>query len=123
MSFLTCLTCQLAFYESESQKVHYKSDWHKYNLKRKIVQLPPVSVEEFKAKVEAQQALVSSSFKKNIFEKWFITYNWFGLKIKIRFRQLVIDLNLNETFYLSDNFINSSSSIFYSNLYWILIST
>jgi len=58
MSFLTCLTCQLAFYESESQKVHYKSDWHKYNLKRKIVQLPPVSVEEFKAKVEAQQALV-----------------------------------------------------------------
>jgi len=40
----------------ELQRDHYKSDWHRYNLKRKIVQLPPVTVENFQERVEAQEA-------------------------------------------------------------------
>ncbi|CAO3702375.1 unnamed protein product [Rhizopus stolonifer] len=51
----TCLACQVAFPTSEKQRTHYRSDWHKYNLKRKIAQLTPISAEQFAQKVLAQQ--------------------------------------------------------------------
>ncbi|KAL4112462.1 hypothetical protein QTP88_016247 [Uroleucon formosanum] len=31
-----CTTCQIAFEQSEEHRAHYKSDWHRYNLKQKI---------------------------------------------------------------------------------------
>jgi hypothetical protein len=30
------------------QREHYKTDWHRYNLKRKVVDLPPVTAEGMK---------------------------------------------------------------------------
>lgn len=33
---LHCTTCQIAFEFSEEHRAHYKSDWHRYNLKQKI---------------------------------------------------------------------------------------
>ncbi|CAH1707934.1 unnamed protein product [Aphis gossypii] len=33
---LHCTTCQIAFELSEEHRAHYKSDWHRYNLKQKI---------------------------------------------------------------------------------------
>ncbi|CEG80213.1 hypothetical protein RMATCC62417_14582 [Rhizopus microsporus] len=51
----TCLACQVAFPTSERQRTHYRSDWHKYNLKRKIAQLAPINAEQFAQKVLAQQ--------------------------------------------------------------------
>lgn len=33
---LYCTTCQIAFELSEEHRAHYKSDWHRYNLKQKI---------------------------------------------------------------------------------------
>lgn len=53
----SCITCHLAFSDREITRIHYKSDWHRYNLKRKTVKLPPISAEEFRKKVESQQAL------------------------------------------------------------------
>lgn len=54
MSMLyTCITCQIAFGTPELQRSHYKTDWHHYNLKRKVVELPPVSAESFQEKVLA----------------------------------------------------------------------
>ena len=47
----TCITCQVIFRDLDIQKQHYKCDWHRYNLKRKVAQLPPLSVEEFKKRV------------------------------------------------------------------------
>lgn len=61
MSMLTCITCQLAFSEADLQRVHYKSDWHKYNLKRKIIELPPVPLKDFKKKLDSQNALIAKS--------------------------------------------------------------
>jgi pre-60S factor REI1 len=43
----TCITCQVIFKTPELQREHYKLDWHRYNLKRKVVNIPPVSLEEF----------------------------------------------------------------------------
>lgn len=51
----TCITCRVVFRDLEIQRQHYKSDWHRYNLKRKVAELPPVSVEEFQKRVIAQR--------------------------------------------------------------------
>uniref|UniRef100_K3WIE7 C2H2-type domain-containing protein n=1 Tax=Globisporangium ultimum (strain ATCC 200006 / CBS 805.95 / DAOM BR144) TaxID=431595 RepID=K3WIE7_GLOUD len=43
----TCTACRLEFASFDEQKEHFRSDWHRYNLKRKVVELPPVSEEQF----------------------------------------------------------------------------
>ncbi|KAF9585915.1 hypothetical protein BGW38_000071 [Lunasporangiospora selenospora] len=43
----TCMTCSIRLPSLETQQKHHKSDWHTYNLKRKIVGLPPVTADEF----------------------------------------------------------------------------
>ncbi|GFT77304.1 zinc finger protein 622 [Nephila pilipes] len=50
---LTCLTCKLIFSVPELHQEHYKSEWHRYNCKRKIAELPPLSKEEFETKITA----------------------------------------------------------------------
>ncbi|KAI5954810.1 REI1 [Candida theae] len=52
----TCNTCNLQFPESNDQRVHMKSDWHRYNLKRKVAQLPPLTEELFNTKVASMQS-------------------------------------------------------------------
>ncbi|XP_060814832.1 cytoplasmic 60S subunit biogenesis factor ZNF622 [Bombus pascuorum] len=51
----TCITCRVAFRDLDIQRQHYKSDWHRYNLKRKVAELPPASMEEFQKRVIAQR--------------------------------------------------------------------
>ncbi|KAJ3111285.1 hypothetical protein HDU96_005820 [Phlyctochytrium bullatum] len=52
----TCLACHVAFHGADHQREHYRSDWHRYNLKRKVADLPPVSQETFAQRLKAQQA-------------------------------------------------------------------
>ena len=52
----TCITCAVAFASGELQRAHYKTDWHRYNLKRKVAELAPVKAENFKQKVLSQRA-------------------------------------------------------------------
>lgn len=52
----TCNTCNLQFPESNDQRVHMKSDWHRYNLKRKVAQLPPITEDLFNTKVASMQS-------------------------------------------------------------------
>ncbi|XP_072179868.1 cytoplasmic 60S subunit biogenesis factor ZNF622-like [Diadema setosum] len=52
----TCISCRVAFASADLQRAHYKSDWHRYNLKRKVAELPPVTAAEFKQRVLAQQS-------------------------------------------------------------------
>ncbi|KAL3267379.1 hypothetical protein HHI36_011510 [Cryptolaemus montrouzieri] len=47
----TCITCRVAFKDADFQRLHYKTDWHRYNLKRKVVDLPPVTSEAFQTRV------------------------------------------------------------------------
>lgn len=55
MSSFTCITCRVAFGDGETQRLHYKCDWHRYNLKRKVAELPPVTSEEFQRRVLQQR--------------------------------------------------------------------
>merc|ERR1712147_14216 len=47
MASFTCLACRVVFKDAENQRAHYKTDWHRYNLKRKVAELPPVTFGEF----------------------------------------------------------------------------
>lgn len=51
----TCITCRVGFKDGELQRLHYKTDWHRYNLKRKVVELPPVTAEDFQIRVYNQR--------------------------------------------------------------------
>ena len=61
MSAFTCITCRVVFVDGETQRAHYKTDWHRYNLKRKVAQLPSVTAENFRQRVlNAQETPVST---------------------------------------------------------------
>ena len=57
---ITCLHCRVVFTTVEAGREHYKSEWHRYNLKRKIADLPPISSDLFKSEVIANHAAVST---------------------------------------------------------------
>ncbi|XP_066481556.1 cytoplasmic 60S subunit biogenesis factor ZNF622 [Tiliqua scincoides] len=56
MASYTCITCRVAFKDADIQRAHYKTDWHRYNLKRKVADMPPVTAENFQERVLAQRA-------------------------------------------------------------------
>lgn len=65
-SLLTCITCKVGFLDAANQRDHYKTDWHRYNLKRKVAELPPVSESDFQnrmAKHEEQKKVLSGEIK------------------------------------------------------------
>lgn len=45
----TCICCRIKFESTELQRAHFKSEWHLYNLKRKICNLDPIDLESFEA--------------------------------------------------------------------------
>jgi pre-60S factor REI1 len=51
----TCVTCRVAFKDADIQRQHYKTDWHRYNLKRKVAELPPITAEDFQRRVLIQR--------------------------------------------------------------------
>ncbi len=52
---LTCFTCRLVFGDSEKMRDHYKTDLHRFNLKRKVAGLPPVQEALYLQKVAGAQ--------------------------------------------------------------------
>ena len=87
MSSLTCMTCQVRFSDADLHRSHFKGekleaqisynamlntnnksilipgDWHRYNLKRKVAQLPIVSCESFEERRTAHEAEVKVAEK------------------------------------------------------------
>ncbi|KAK4274361.1 hypothetical protein QN277_017591 [Acacia crassicarpa] len=53
MPGLTCNACNKEFSDDAEQKLHYKSEWHRYNLKRKVAGVPGVTEALFIAKQSA----------------------------------------------------------------------
>ncbi|MCO5582742.1 hypothetical protein L7F22_036641 [Adiantum nelumboides] len=56
MATLVCNTCRTEFSDEKSQKSHYRSDWHQYNLQRKLAGAPGVSKALFILRLEALAA-------------------------------------------------------------------
>lgn len=53
----TCLNCSVKFKDADLQREHYKSDWHRYNLKRRVAELPPITAEEFQKRILQQRTI------------------------------------------------------------------
>ncbi|CCA66358.1 hypothetical protein PIIN_00044 [Serendipita indica DSM 11827] len=63
-TMFTCLSCSIAFPSADDQRAHYRSDHHRYNMKRRVASLPPVSVAVFNQKVlerRTETAVMSST--------------------------------------------------------------
>ncbi|KAG5656582.1 hypothetical protein KAF25_000169 [Fusarium avenaceum] len=65
----TCNTCQVAYRNIDLQKGHMKSDWHRYNLKRRVASLPPISADVFTEKVLQARAVSTAEADKAYFER------------------------------------------------------
>lgn len=65
----TCNACQVAFRNNDQQRTHYHTDWHQYNVKRKVASLPPLSSETFAEKVLSAQASNRLERERASFEK------------------------------------------------------
>ncbi|KAK3439673.1 hypothetical protein EUGRSUZ_C04005 [Eucalyptus grandis] len=61
MPGLTCNACNKEFEDDAEQKLHYKSEWHRYNLKRKVAGVPGVT----EALFLARQAALAQEKKKS----------------------------------------------------------
>ncbi|KAI7735480.1 hypothetical protein M8C21_017838, partial [Ambrosia artemisiifolia] len=59
---LKCNACNKEFVDENTQKIHYMSEWHRYNLKRKIAGVPGVTEALFLAR---QSALSEEKSKLN----------------------------------------------------------
>lgn len=51
----TCNSCVIQFQTSDSQRYHMKTEWHRYNLKRRVAELPPISAGMFAEKVQISE--------------------------------------------------------------------
>ncbi|KAH8481286.1 hypothetical protein H0E87_028961 [Populus deltoides] len=61
MPGLTCNACNKEFNDDAEQKLHYKSEWHRYNLKRKVAGVPGVT----EALFVARQSAIAKEKEKN----------------------------------------------------------
>lgn len=62
----TCVTCNIAFDDPELQRAHYKTDWHRYNLKRKVAEMPAINLQDFLERVQLQKIQVHFIKKKTV---------------------------------------------------------
>jgi len=63
------MTCRLVFANVDLQKQHYSSEWHRYNAKRQVADLPPIGEEQFESKVKTYQEAESAVEKNRQTEK------------------------------------------------------
>lgn len=73
-----CLACEKAFPNSALHREHMRSDWHNYNLKRKVAYLPPITEDQHRQIVESAKKApedASSKFECELCDKIYHTPN------------------------------------------------
>ncbi|KAL7039324.1 hypothetical protein ACKWTF_009865 [Chironomus riparius] len=80
MPNFTCLACSVKFADGDTQREHFGTDWHRYNLKRKVSELPPLTAEEFQDRVlEARKSDLEAQKDESLYckacKKFFKTKN------------------------------------------------
>ncbi|CAI5983118.1 unnamed protein product [Closterium sp. NIES-64] len=57
---MQCNACNASFDDGPTRNAHYRSDWHRYNLKRKVAGLPGVTEQWFEKRKEAVAAAAAA---------------------------------------------------------------
>ncbi|WFC99959.1 pre-60S factor rei1 [Malassezia yamatoensis] len=60
----TCVTCSVAFISPSEQRDHFRTDLHRYNMKRRVANLAPVSASVFNEKVQERRAALEVASKE-----------------------------------------------------------
>jgi len=60
----TCLSCSIGFPSPDAQREHYRSDLHRYNMKRRVAGLPAVRQDVFASKVSEMQGAAEGGKKE-----------------------------------------------------------
>ena len=63
-----CICCRVVFESPEDHRTHYQSDWHCYNIKRKVAKLPPLTQSDFdqrKAVADKEKEAIKNKGKRN----------------------------------------------------------
>ena len=47
VEYLKCGTCNVQFGNNEVHREHFKSEWHLYNIKRKVIKMTPITIDQF----------------------------------------------------------------------------
>lgn len=63
-SKFTCVGCRIKFESAELQRNHFKTEWHLYNLKRKVCNLEPIDLQSFNTIQEAAKAEQTANIKE-----------------------------------------------------------
>ncbi|EAR99051.2 C2H2 type zinc-finger protein (macronuclear) [Tetrahymena thermophila SB210] len=89
---LRCYCCQLEFDTDSNYKLHFKSDYHRYNLKRKMLDLPPATYEEFQRQFlssgqKSQSTSVTDCLKCMICKKEFGSHQTYKQHLQSRKHQ------------------------------------
>lgn len=64
MEKINCTACRILLCSQDEARSHYKSDFHTYNLKRKHVQLEPVTFEKYQEKIEENKILTREEVRE-----------------------------------------------------------
>lgn len=60
-----CSNCNTSLSSETEYKEHYKTEFHRYNLKRRSVNLPPATIEQFNAKKASDSAKAGAPEEKH----------------------------------------------------------
>ncbi|KAK3077687.1 hypothetical protein LTS18_009578, partial [Coniosporium uncinatum] len=63
----TCNSCHISFGTGQAQREHMKDPWHVYNLRRRIAELPPISLDTFRDQIQKTEP--KSAEKETVREK------------------------------------------------------
>ncbi|KAJ7029140.1 C2H2 type zinc-finger-domain-containing protein [Mycena alexandri] len=69
-SSFTCNTCSAVFETTEVQRAHMREPWHLYNLRRRMVSLPPVTLLRYDAQVQNDDAAFAELICPTCNKKW-----------------------------------------------------
>ena len=61
-----CASCEVNFLDENEHKIHYKSDFHQFNLKRKMLQLRPINEPAFEKSLKEILEKSKNQNKKNL---------------------------------------------------------
>ena len=64
-SLYTCVNCQLTFPHEEDYKQHYRSEHHRYNIKRKLIGLPPLSLNDYTIRITIHIQSLTPNYHPN----------------------------------------------------------
>lgn len=63
---MECVACDYACRDGADQVHHYKSDWHRYNLRRRVREMPSITFEAFERRLVAAQQLLADKQAENM---------------------------------------------------------